>query len=345
MYNITSNNSDFEKIKHLESNIEFWYARELMILLEYNKWVNFQSIINKAIESLRSVYPQVDHHFTKVSKKIKIGTGSDKEAYREIVDYKLTRHACYLIAQNGDPRKKTVALAQTYFASQTRNHELLKEHKKNIERIVARKKLSETEKKFGGVLNQIGLKGAEVGEIKSAGDEALFGEPTQDLKEKLGIHQTKPLADFLPTISIKAKDLAMEMTTFNTQKKHLGNKTTIKTEHISNNSSVRKMLNENGIYPEKLPVEEDVKKLEKELQDTQMGHNNNNSLSSIQKIEIDIRNVSDKNELMRIKDLISNNQGNAKLIIYYGDFKTPQTLIRDIQINAEVISQLKKYMI
>src|SRR5690606_37006194 len=213
---INKNSNIFESIRHLnEDGEEYWYARELMSVLEYDKWGNFEKVIKKARESLEKSYPQSSEHFAEVSKKIKIGKGTKQEASRSINDFKLTRRACYLIAQNGDSRKKAIALAQNYFATQTRKQELkeMQEIKeKDIERILARRKLTESEKKFAGVVTEHGVDGKGIAEIKSSGDAALFGEPTNEVKKKLGIPGSKPLADHLPTITIKAKDLAAEMT-------------------------------------------------------------------------------------------------------------------------------------
>ncbi|MDQ6985200.1 MAG: hypothetical protein Q9M91_02905 [Candidatus Dojkabacteria bacterium] len=185
----TEKETDFESIKHLDhqSGTEFWQARELMKLLEYTKWSNFNNVILKAKASIKTTYSQTEDHFAEVSKKIKIAQGTDKEAIRKIKDYKLSRRACYLIAQNGDSSKKSIALAQNYFASQTRNQEIQELKEKDIERILARRKLSESEKKFTGIMSNRGINSRGIAEIKSSGDQAMLGKPTREVKDKLGI--------------------------------------------------------------------------------------------------------------------------------------------------------------
>lgn len=343
---IKSHEAMFESIKHIdEDGVEYWFARELMPLLGYDKWANFQKIINKAKQSLQKTYQQTQDHFAEVGKMIKIGAGTNKETFREVIDYKLTRRACYLIAQNGDSRKEAIALAQNYFASQTRKQELREVKEKDVERILARRKLSESEKKFAGVMNERGVDGKGIAEIKSAGDAALFGKPTQEVKDELGIRKDKPLADHLPTISIKAKDLATEMTTFKTREKDLHGKDSIKVEHIFNNSAVRKILTESGIYPERLPVEEDIKKLEKKYSEAEIQKIEDSKLLSMGVLEIDIRDIFDKKELERIKITIANNPGNSKLRIYYGGEKDMKVIERDIHINSDLVDGLRKYLV
>lgn len=340
------NDSIFESIKHLDSEgSEFWYARELMSVLGYDKWSNFLKVIERAKQSLQKTYSQTEDHFAEISKKIKIAEGTNKEAERNIVDFKLTRRACYLIAQNGDSRKEAVSLAQNYFASQTRKQELREIKEKDIERILARRKLSESEKKFSGVMNERGVDGRGIAEIKSAGDEALFGERTSEVKKKLGIEQSKPLADHLPTISIKAKDLATEMTTFNSLENNLLGKEKIKIEHVSNNAAVRKMLSESGIYPERLPAEEDVKKLEKKYSEDEIHEIEDSKVLSVNTLEIDIRGVSNEEDLEKIATLIKNNQGDSRLKIYYGSQNSPKVIIKEIQINSDIIGGLRKYLV
>jgi DNA-damage-inducible protein D len=253
----------FELIKkHDEENNEFWLARELMIALGYNKWENFRKVLNKAMESCRNVGAEPLDHFPEFRKGIKGGKG----AKNFVEDFMLSRYACYLIAQNGDPHKEQIALAQTYFAIQTRRQEVSQENAEIIERLQAREKLSETEKEFGKTLLEHNVDGKGIAEIKSSGDEALFGgHNTAQMKKKLGINLKKPLADFLPTVTIKAKDLATEMTNFKTKIKMLDGKTPIKRTHIAHNTSVRKALTDEGIYPEELPAAEDIKRLEKKI--------------------------------------------------------------------------------
>lgn len=332
----------FESIKLIDkSDQEYWLARELMPLLGYDQWKNFHKVILRAIESLSQTYPQVADHFAEVSKKIKVAAGTGKEAERSILDYRLTRYACYLIAQNGDPKKSEIALAQSYFATQTRKRELYEEQEKAIERIVARRKLSETEKKFSGVLQDHEVDSQGIAEIRSAGDEALFNRSTQEMKQTLGIKSSKPLADHLPTITLKAKDLATEITTFNTQSKQLHGKASIKSEHISNNLAVRQLLNQSGINPESLPPEEDVRKLEQRLAESE---ERIDELKNSNELTIDIRGVTDEAELLRIKTVIDANPGQDNLLVLYGEFSSPQQLVRKVTTDGELFASLKKYI-
>jgi DNA-damage-inducible protein D len=336
----------FESIKHLdEIGEEYWNARELMPVLEYKTWEGFHEVVKRAEHALSKIYPQTTDHFRQLKKMIKVAAGTNKETKRSIVDYELTRRACYLIAQNGDSRKQAIALAQNYFATQTRKQELKEIKEKDIERILVRRKLTESEKKFSGVMTELGIDGKGIAEIKSSGDAALFGEPTSEVKKKLGISQSTPLADHLPSISLKAKDLATEMTTFKTQDKQLSGKDLVKIEHISNNSAIRKMLTESGIYPERLPAEEDIKKLEKKYTEEDIQEIEDTKMLNLDTIEIDIREVTTEDELKRIRSVIMNNQGNSKIKIYYGSLDNTKLIERDIQINKEVIDSLRKYLV
>ncbi len=255
--------STFESIKRVNDNgIEFWSARELMPILEYAKWDNFKEVIEKAMNSAKNAHADVDNHFPEVGKMVSVGYGND----RHITDYHLTRYACYLIAQNGNPRKIPIAQAQAYFARQTRRQELHDQSVSDIKRLEARKKLTATEKKFSGVLMKRRVDKFGVAEIRAKGDQQLFGgSTTQDMKKKYGVKGKKPLADVLPTVSLKAKDLAAEMTTVNAEAGNLHGKTSIGTEHLSNNQEVRNALVSRGIRPEYLSAEEDIKKIERRL--------------------------------------------------------------------------------
>ena len=251
----------FEKAAAEVENIECWSARELQTLLGYAKWENFSKVIDKAKESCHHVGHNVADHFPDVRKMVQIGSGAEKE----IDDILLTRYACYLIAQNGDPRKPQIAFAQTYFAVQTRRAELIEQRLLETERVKARAKLQETEKKLSGILYERGVNDKGFANIRSKGDQALFRLNTNMLKRKMGVPDNRPLADFLPTISIKAKDFAAEMTSVNVQSKDLQGERDITAEHEDNNRAVRQMLVERGIVPEKLPPAEDVKKVERRL--------------------------------------------------------------------------------
>jgi DNA-damage-inducible protein D len=344
---LTNQNTNiFESIKKIDKDgNEYWLARELMPLLEYDKWTNFDNVIARSIQSLKSTYPQTEDHFTEVGKKIKVAVGTIKETVREVKDYKLSRRACYLIAQNGDSRKEAIALAQNYFAEQTRKQEIREVREKDVKRILARRKLTESDKKLSGVMTSRGVDGPGIAEIKSAGDQALFGESTKQVKEKMGIKKSKPLADHLPTISIKAKDLATEMTTYKTQQKNIHGKYPIKNIHVDNNSAVRNMLTASGIYPEQLPAEEDIKKLEKKYTQKQINKISDSKLMATDILEIDIRSITDKTKLDSIKNTIVHNQGSSILRIYYGSMKDTKMIEREIQINPEVVSALRPYLI
>jgi DNA-damage-inducible protein D len=253
--------TQFESAASTFHNIECWSARELQPLLGYTKWENFAKVIEKAKDSCANAGQQIFDHFPEVRKMVSIGSGAEKE----IEDILLTRYACYLIAQNGDPRKEEIAFAQTYFAVQTRKAELVEQRLLEYERVKARAKLMETEKQLSGVLYEGGVNEQGFALIRSKGDQALFRLSTLQFKKKLGIPETRPVADFLPTISIKAKDFAAEMTSVNVQSKNLRGVPSIETEHVDNNIAVREMLLKRGIVPEALPAAEDVKKVERRL--------------------------------------------------------------------------------
>ncbi len=251
----------FESIVCVYNGVECWSARELHTILGYTQWRNFIPAIEKAKSACESAGETVVDHFANVRKMVPLGSGSE----REVDDYMLTRYACYLVAQNGDPRKPEIAFAQNYFAVQTRRAELVQKRLADYERVQARVKLAETEKRLSGVLYERGVDSKGFAIIRSKGDRALFHLDTALLKRKLGAPENRPLADFLPTISIKAKDFAAEMTSVNTEQKNLHGQQAIEKEHVDNNVAVRNMMLGRGIIPENLPAGEDVRKVERRL--------------------------------------------------------------------------------
>ncbi len=252
----------FEEYAHTVDGIEFWYARNLQKLLDYDKWENFAKVIEKAKIACQNSKQDVGDHFAGVRKMVKIGS----DAVREVDDFMLTRYACYLIAQNGDPRKEQIAFAQSYFAVQTRKQEIIEQRIALIERLTARQKLVTSETELSKLIYERGVDEAGFARIRSKGDEALFGGlTTAEMKSKLHLPQKRPLADFLPTITITAKNLATEITNFNVKKEDLAGEIPITMEHVKNSADVRKLLAKSGIKPEELPPEEDIQKLQRKV--------------------------------------------------------------------------------
>ena len=252
---------EFEQAASEVNHVECWSARDICTLLGYTQWRNFIHVINKAKDACTNAGQSLSDHFADVSKMIALAKGAE----RQVDDIMLTRYACYLIAQNGDPRKSQIAFAQTYFAVQTRKAELIEQRLLEVERVKARAKLQETEKILSGVLYERGVDDKGFAIIRSKGDQALFQLNTATLKRKMCVPTSRPLADFLPTISIKAKDFAAEMTSINVQTKDLHGEKAIGEEHVDNNTAIRQMLIQRGIVPENLPPAEDVKKVERRL--------------------------------------------------------------------------------
>ncbi len=258
-------NKSFEDSAYEQDGIEYWLARELQELLGYADWRNFLNAVDKAKESCKTTGEAVSDHFVDVTKMVRIGSGAE----RKQDDIMLTRYACYLIAQNGDPKKEQIAFAQSYFAIQTRKQELLEERIQLMERLHAREKLAATETELSKNIYERGVDNKGFATIRSKGDWALFGgHNTSAMKRKLGIAENRPLADFLPTITITAKQLATEITNFNVKKNDLKGESKITREHIKNNSDVRALLGKSGIKPDQLPAEEDIKKLERRVKST-----------------------------------------------------------------------------
>lgn len=244
-----------------EGGVEFWLARDIQHLLGYTKWENFLNVVNKAKTACEVSGHATENHFPDVRKMVDIGSGTQ----RDIDDIMLTRYACYLVAQNGDPRKPEIAMAQTYFAVQTRKAELIEQRLLEAERVQARKKLSATESELSNVIYEQTGGDQDFALIRSKGDSALFGKSTQAMKAQWKVPDNRPLADFAPTIILKAKDFATEITIFNARQHEMKSESVISKEHVTNNQAVRDTLLQRGIRPESLPPAEDVKKVERRL--------------------------------------------------------------------------------
>lgn len=252
----------FENARYIHEGIECWSARDIQFIFNYSEWRNFLKVVDKARTSCEASGVAASNHFVGVNKMVDLGSGSK----RQIDDVALTRYACYLIAQNGDPSKSEVAFAQTYFAVQTRKQEIIEKRLLDVARVNAREKLSKSEKKLSGIIYERGVDDKGFALIRSKGDTALFGGfSTQDMKKKLKVPASKPLADFLPTLTIKAKDFATELTSHNVVEKNLKGESPISKEHVDNNLAVRKILRQRGVKPEDLPPAEDIKKLKRKL--------------------------------------------------------------------------------
>jgi DNA-damage-inducible protein D len=252
----------FEAAKQQNEGVEYWSARDMQSILGYAQWKNFEKVIEKAKAACVNAGAEVQNHFADFGKMVDIGSG----VKREIADIALTRYACYLVAQNGDATKSEIAFAQTYFAVQTRKQEIIEQRLLDVARVSAREKLSKSEKKLSGILYERGVDEKGFALIRSKGDQVLFGGyNTQMMKQKLGVPESKPLADHLSTLAIKAKDFANELTSHNVVEKDLKGVNKISEEHIENNRAVRKMLGERGVKPENLPAGEDIQKLKRKL--------------------------------------------------------------------------------
>jgi DNA-damage-inducible protein D len=256
--------SNFEQSvqKETDTGTEFWLARDLQDLLGYSKWENFAKVIEKARTACKNAGYEPADHFLDIRKMVSLGSGAE----REIEDIALTRYASYLIAQNGDPSKDQIAFAQTYFAVQTRKQEIIEKRIAEVERLSARRKLTCSEKELSGIIFERLGNDQSFGIIRSKGDKALFGgRSTDQMKDRLEVPKGRPLADFLPTITIKAKDFANEITNFTIKRDDMRTEGGITLQHVKNNQEVRNILVKRNIKPEELPAAEDVKKVERRL--------------------------------------------------------------------------------
>ncbi|NDE90680.1 MAG: DNA damage-inducible protein D [Alphaproteobacteria bacterium] len=259
---VTDLHKSFEDIAKNENGVTYWLARDIQPLLDYTRWENFETAIERAKNACKTAGQPIDNHFREVTKMVDIGS----ETSRKINDLMLTRYACYLIAQNGDPRKEAIAFAQSYFAIQTRKQEILQERLQLAERIQARTKLTETERQLSGILYEHGVDDRGFGAVRSMDDNALFGgNNTAEMKRRLGVKDSRALADFLPTVTLKAKEFASAITAFNVRKLNLFGVKEISGEHVKNNKDVRAVLAKSNIQPENLPAEEDIQKLERRI--------------------------------------------------------------------------------
>ena len=192
---ITQLSQSFNQISHIwtGSDVEYWFARDLQEILEYSDWRNFLQVLGKAKEACNNAEDKVENHFVDVTKMVTIGSGAE----REIDDVMLTRYACYLVAQNGDPRKDAIDFAQSYFALQTRKQELIEEQLRLQDRMQSREKLKESETELSKNIYERGVDDQGFGRIRSRGDAALFGgKSTQKMKDKLSVPKNRALADF-----------------------------------------------------------------------------------------------------------------------------------------------------
>ena len=261
---VTRLHKNFEDYVHVQDGVEFWFARDLQNLLGYSEWRNFLKVIEKARESCKISNHAISDHFVDVNKMVDIGSGTQ----REIEDIMLTRYACYLIAQNGDPRKEEIAFAQSYFAVQTRKQEIIEDHIRLSLRLKARKQLKDSEAELSRNIYERGVDESGFARIRSKGYMALFGgHTTHAMKERLKIPENRPLADFLPAVTITAKNLATEITNYTVANEDLHGEDPITDEHVRNNQDVRDLLVKRGIRPETLPSEEDLKKLERRVRE------------------------------------------------------------------------------
>lgn len=341
---IQTTSKQLEEIKHIDpEGNEYWSARELMSVLGYKGWRDFEKIIHKAFEASKNSAMESSLAFVD-SHKIKKSKNRHGEIEIKLKDYVLSRYGCYLIAQNGDPAKKEIALAQSYFATQTRKQELKDEYEKSMERIKARERLREAEKIFSGVLQEHKVDNKGIAEIRSSGDEALFKVRTRDLKEKFNLEQNRPLADVLPTIALTAKQLATEMTTYKTKEKNIMGKDLIKNEHIHNNIEIRKLLVENEIFPENIAAVEDIEKIKKKLNINEIEALSLAEIDQMQ-IMIDLTGISDKEIIEDLAKLIKGNPGNTNLVIIYGLPEARKKITKSVKINERFFNFIKPYIV
>ncbi len=257
---IQKNLESIKRVSNDDHPMEFWSARDLMPMLGYTKWQKFTEVIERAKAACKLSGQNIDDHVTGAGKMIATGKG----ATRKIEDFFLTRYAFYLIAQNGDPRKPEIALAQTYFATQTRKQELLEQRDMESKRLDARAKLRETESKIESTVYERGIKyPVEFATFKNKHIEALYGGiSASQLKKIRKIPPKRSLADFDSHVELKAKDFALAMTDHNIKEKDIRGKEAMNTEVVKNSRETRQALLNRGIKPEHIKPEEDLKLVE-----------------------------------------------------------------------------------
>ena len=276
---VNKTEKDFESIKHMEENgTEFWYARELMTMLEYSKWGNFIKVIDKAKESCKNSNMNVLDHFADVGKMIIVAKGAE----RKIEDYKLTRYACYLIAQNGDTRKNTIALAQTYFAVQTRKQELTRQEYEQLSederRVYTRRNVKDKNKYLFDTAKLAGVK--NYGKFNNYGYRGLYnGETAKDIANRKGISQKEDILDYMSSTELAANLFRITQTDEVLKNKNINNEEDACKTHHNVGQAVRQTIKRiGGTMPEDLPTpSKSAKQIEKE-KNKKLKANNPNKL-------------------------------------------------------------------
>jgi len=263
---IERNNKSFEDIKHTDENgIEFWYARELMPILQYSNWQNFEKIVNKAKISCENSNINVLDHFTDISKMVQIGSGAERKQQ----DYELTRYACYLIAQNGDSRKKVIALAQTYFAVQTRKQEITEKEYSMLTEDEKRFYQRNLTRKGNYSLNQAAKKAGvkNFDKFHNSGYKGLYnGETADDIAKRKGLRYREDILDNMGSEELAANLFRITQTESRLKKDNIDSEKEANKTHYNIGKNIREVIAKNGgTMPEDLPTpKKSLKQLEKE---------------------------------------------------------------------------------